>query len=155
MQAPGSLVVVSVSVSPNEQRLVDPRSFLVVYLTILAPTLISPPLLQDSPELYQMLGCGSASASHQLWDEASVMTTGLSTNLCVEQNIVRQHYINSFPSNHIWFSCRSLGHLEVHVSCYSRQCQGWLYSHVMGLGLDWPLLDYSVKLWTPSAQHIP
>ena len=44
-----SLVGGSVSVSPYGPRLVDSVGFLVVSLTILSPTILPPPLPQDSP----------------------------------------------------------------------------------------------------------
>ena len=51
----GSLIVDSVSVSLYEPRFIDPMGFLVVSLTSLAPSVLPPPLSQDS----LIFGCGS------------------------------------------------------------------------------------------------
>ena len=54
-----SLVVSSVSVSPYEPRLADSLSFLVVSLTPLALTILSPHSSAGFPKLQLMFGCGS------------------------------------------------------------------------------------------------
>ena len=53
----GFLIVSAVFVSPYETWLVDLVVFLVVSLTLLAPTIL--PLFCGVPGLYLMFGCGS------------------------------------------------------------------------------------------------
>ena len=68
-----------VQFSPCEPTLVDPVSFL-VSLTPLAP--IPPhPFQRDFPKLCLMLAMGLYICFYQLLCEASLMTTGLGTNL--------------------------------------------------------------------------
>lgn len=72
----------SQSVSPYDPRLADSVGFLVVSLSPLAPTILYPPLLQDSLSYGKRLfPVGLCICFHRLLDEASQMAIRIGTNL--------------------------------------------------------------------------
>ena len=77
-----------------------------------------------------MLGC---ICFHSLLDKDSLMTIGIVTNIGVKQNIVRNHFLTYFFSNHVWFYPRSLA-VQLCVLVL-QQCQGWANSHGLDLRL--------------------
>lgn len=88
----GTLIVCSVSVCPYEFCLVGSvGQVLLVSLTLLTPTILSLCLPGGSPTLSNVDLCN---CSNQLPDEASMIITGLGTNLWVLQNIIRNHVID-------------------------------------------------------------
>lgn len=76
-----ALVGRSVSVSSYALRLVDSMGFLVVSLTPLAPTILSPPLSQGSLRSAYCLAVGFCICFYQLLYEIFLVTIRIGTNL--------------------------------------------------------------------------
>lgn len=75
-----------------------------ISLTPLAPTNLHSGLLLGFPSSTQCLSMGLCICCHQLLDEASLMATGLGTDLWVQQSFIRNHFIDFWGGvSHICF----------------------------------------------------
>ena len=96
--------------------------FLLVFLSSLAPTILSPCLLQDSWALLNVW-LWFFICLHQLLDKASLMTNGICRK---SLGIIKLPF---FFFTQIWFHSKSL----LSSWCF-RHCHGWAYSPGKGPG---------------------
>lgn len=79
------------------------------------------------------------------------MMTREGTDVRVQQNIIRNHFI--FFKTSVWMY---QGSQDCPISdfCPFKQCQAWAPSHGVGLKLNWRLVDYNPNSVSPLPQHI-
>lgn len=130
----------SVSVSPCRPRLVDSVDFLVVFLTSMAPLILSPPLPHDSPSFAQCVAVGLCICFYQLLGEASQMSVRLGAFLELQQNNINRDrgrlslmaQVSRLASH--WLAITSvLFYLYPHASCQPKKL--WALGFVVGVVL--------------------
>lgn len=81
-----------------------------------------------------------------LSEEIFLMMTGQGTGLWLWQNIIMNHFINSFffKTSHVWDHSRSLGYL-VSGSRLCKYGQVWVFSYEVDLKSNQTLVRYSYR----------